>query len=150
MNSDAELWLVGPEDQRYTPALIAQAESLDIARRIRFLDYVAYDQLPLLLGGAIALTLPSLWEGFGLPVLEAMACGTPVITSNLPSLTEVAGDAAILIDPYNVDELADAMRIATSNSQLRQRLKTAGIRRAQLFSWEKTGQQTVDIIEGYL
>ena len=150
VNSDVELWLVGPEDQRYTPALVAQAESLGITSRVRFLNYVAYDQLPSLLGGAIALTFPSLWEGFGLPVLEAMACGTPVITSRLSSLPEVTGEAAILIDPYNVDELADSMRIVSSNSQLRQRLRVAGIERARLFSWEKTGQRTVDIVRGYL
>lgn len=150
VNSDVELWLVGPADQRYTPALIAQAESLDIARRIRFLDYVAYDRLPLLLGGAIALTLPSLWEGFGLPALEAMACGTPVIASNVASLPEVVGDAAILIDPYNVGELSEAMCMVASSSQLRQQLSLAGTRRASSFSWKQTGQQTVDVVEKFM
>lgn len=146
----AQLWLVGPSDQRYTAQLTAQAESLGVAASVRFLDYVAHAELPKLLNNAIALTFPSLWEGFGLPVLEAMACGTPVITSNLSSLPEVAGDVAILIDPYNVDELADAMRMVASDAQLRQQLKTAGIKRAQLFSWEKTGQQTVDILKRYM
>lgn len=85
-----------------------------------------------------------------MPVLEAMACGTPVITSHLSSLPEVTGEAAILIDPYNVDELADSMRIMSSNAQLRQQLRETGIERSHLFSWEKTGQRTVDVIEGYL
>lgn len=150
VNSDVELWLVGPADKRYTPALIAQAEELGVTSQIRFLDYVAYDRLPLLLGNAIALTFPSLWEGFGLPVLEAMACGTPVITSNLSSLPEVAGDAAILIDPYNVDELADAMRMVASDAQLRRQMRVAGLARAKDFSWEKTGQQTVDVIRRFM
>lgn len=150
VNSDVELWLVGPEDQRYTPDLVAQAESLHIKSRVRFLNYIAYDQLPSLLGGAIALTLPSLWEGFGLPALEAMACGTPVITSNVASLPEVVGDAAILIDPYDVSELADAMLTVEGDSHLRQQLSSAGIRRANSFSWEQTGQQTVDVLEQFL
>jgi glycosyltransferase involved in cell wall biosynthesis len=97
-----ELWLVGPYDERYSPLLKAQAQELGISHLIKFLNYVAYDELPIIINQAIALVFPSLWEGFGLPVLEAMACGTPVITSNLSSLPEVAGDAAILIDPYRV------------------------------------------------
>ena len=145
-----QLWLVGPYDQRYTAQLTAQAEALGVAASIRFLDYVAYAELPSLLNSAIALTFPSLWEGFGLPVLEAMACGTPVITSNLASLPEVTGDAAILIDPYNVDELADAMRMVATNSQLRQRLSAAGLARASMFSWEKTGRQTVNAIAQFV
>ncbi len=149
-DSDVELWLVGPQDQRYTPALIAQVRSLHLQHRVRFLDYVAYEQLPLLLGGAIALTLPSLWEGFGLPVLEAMACGTPVITSKLSSLPEVAGDAAILIDPYNTDDIANAMQAVASDFQLRQQLSEAGLTQAQKFSWKRTGEQTADVIRQFL
>ncbi len=149
-NRDIELWLVGPQDPRYTPALTAQTASLALTNQVRFLDYVAYDRLPVLLGGAIALTFPSLWEGFGLPVLEAMACGTPVITSNLSSLPEVAGDAALLIDPYSTDELAEAMTAVLNDSSLSQQLKNAGLARASCFKWEKTGQQTADILSRFL
>ncbi len=150
LNKDVELWLVGPQDRRYVPRLAAQASSIGISNRVRFLDYVAYDQLPVLLGGAIALTFPSLWEGFGLPVLEAMACGTPVITSNLSSLPEVAGDAALLINPYSTSELAEAMATVLNDSSCRQQLKAAGLARASRFSWEKTGQQTADILSRFL
>jgi len=73
---------------------------------------------------AIALVFPSLWEGFGLPVLEAMACGTPVITSNLSSLPEVAGDAAILVNPYKTGEITEAMQAVATDSALRSRLRT--------------------------
>lgn len=79
-----------------------------------------------------------------------MACGTPVITSNLASLPEVVGDAAILIDPYNTEELADAMSMIANDSRLQQTLQIAGLKRAQQFTWEKTGQQTVDILKQFL
>ncbi len=147
---EIELWLVGPKDSRYTPALMGQIQSLGISHRVRFLDYVAYERLPELLGGAIALALPSLWEGFGLPVLEAMACGTPVITANISALPEVAGDAALLVDPYSVSEIADAMHSVVIDTQLRQQLREAGIERARQFSWEKTGQQTVEVLKRFM
>lgn len=93
---------------------------------------------------------PSLWEGFGLPVLEAMACGTPVITSNLSSLPEVAGDAALSIDPYNVGELAEAMTTVASNSTLWRSLHEAGLARVKAFSWRQTGLRTSEILQRYL
>ncbi len=147
---DVELWIGGSFDQRYSPQYIQQAETLGIRDRVRFLDYLSYDQLPTVINQAIALVFPSLWEGFGLPVLEAMACGTPVITSNLSSLPEVAGDATILIDPYNVEQLADAMVTLVKDDSLRQDLRRAGLAQAQQFSWEKTGQQTCEILKQFL
>ncbi len=109
-----------------------------------------YDQLPIIINQAIALVFPTLWEGFGLPVLEAMACGTPVITSNLSSLPEVAGDAAILVNPYNTQEITEAMQAVATDSTLRSRLSTLGINRASQFSWAKTGQATVEVLQRYL
>jgi glycosyltransferase involved in cell wall biosynthesis len=147
---DYELWLVGPSDRRYTPILQAQAEELGIANQVKFLNYVAYSELPSIINGAIALVFPSLWEGFGLPVLEAMACGTPVITSNISSLPEVAGDAAILINPYNTAEITAAMQAVANDSELRSHLSTQGITRAKQFSWEKTGQATAEVLSRYL
>lgn len=147
---DYELWLVGPSDRRYTPTLQAQAEELSITNQVKFLDYVPYSELPTIINGAIALVFPSLWEGFGLPVLEAMACGTPVITSNLSSLPEVAGDAAILINPYNTGEITEAMQAVVNDSGLRSHLSTQGITRANQFSWEKTGQATAEVLSRYL
>lgn len=149
-NHEYQLWLAGPSDNRYTPALKKQVQELGITNQIKFLDYVSYDDLPKIISGAIALVFPSLWEGFGLPVLEAMACGTPVITSNLSSLPEVAGDAGILIDPYNVAEITDAMQAIANDSRLRSHLSQLGLTRASQFSWEKTGKATVEVLQRFL
>jgi glycosyltransferase involved in cell wall biosynthesis len=147
---DFELWFAGPTDPRYTPALQAQAQALGITPQVKFLDYVTDEQLPVLLNQALALVLPSLWEGFGLPVLEAMACGTPVITSNRSSLPEVAGEAALLVDPTDEIAIAQHMHDLTQDTQLRQDLSTAGLKQASQFSWEHTGQATVEVLRSYL
>jgi glycosyltransferase involved in cell wall biosynthesis len=147
---DYELWLAGSTDARYTPALRSQAEELNISDRIKFLDYVSYSELPKIINNAIALVFPSMWEGFGFPVLEAMACGTPVITSNLSSLPEVAGDAAILINPYNTSEITEAMYTIATDRELSDRLSAQSISRAKQFSWEKTGLGTVELLKQYL
>ena len=147
---DYELWLAGPSDRRYTPTLKAQVAELGITNQVKFLDYIPYSELPKIINQAIALVFPSLWEGFGLPVLEAMACGTPVITSNLSSLPEVAGDAAILIDPYNTGEITEAMQAIATDSVLRSRLRILGLNRASQFSWAKTGLATAEVLKQYL
>jgi len=149
-NNDSELWLVGPSDRRYTPLLKAQAEYLGIGDRVKFLEYVPAAELPIIINQAIALVFPSLWEGFGLPVLEAMACGTPVITSNTSSLPEVAGDAALLINPENLGEITTAMQAILVDGSLRSPLRQAGLHRANQFSWKKTGQATAAVLEKYL
>ncbi|MBV9388341.1 MAG: glycosyltransferase family 4 protein [Chroococcidiopsidaceae cyanobacterium CP_BM_ER_R8_30] len=147
---DYELWIAGATDRRYTPVLKACAEHLGITTQVKFFDYVPYSQLPELLNSAIALVFPSLWEGFGLPVLEAMACGTPVITSNLASLPEVAGDAALLVNPYNVQEITAAMQAIATDAGLQSHLSTLGLARASQFSWAKTGLATTEVLKRYL
>lgn len=147
---DYELWLAGPTDERYTPVLQAQVAQLGITNQVKFLDYIPYSELPKIINQAIALVFPSLWEGFGLPVLEAMACGTPVITSNLSSLPEVAGDAAILINPHNTEEITEAMQVIATDLGLRSRLSSQGITHSQKFSWEKTGKATAEVLSRYL
>ena len=147
---DYELWLAGPTDKRYTPTLQKQVEELGISEQVRFLDYVSYSELPKIINGAIALVFPSLWEGFGFPVLEAMAIGTPVITSNLSSLPEVAGDAGILINPYNTREITEAMQIIATDNELRDRMIIQSITRAKQFTWEKTGLATIEVLQKYL
>ncbi|MEA5535462.1 glycosyltransferase family 1 protein [Crocosphaera sp. XPORK-15E] len=149
-NSNYQLWLAGPTDKRYTPKLIQQAEELGIEKQLKILDYVDYEQLPILLNQALALVFPSLWEGFGFPVLEAMGCGTPVITSNISSLPEVAGDAALLINPYNVQEITAAMEQITTDENLRSQLKILGLQQAKKFTWQNTGQQTLGIVQDFL
>ncbi|AFZ20925.1 glycosyltransferase family 4 protein [Allocoleopsis franciscana] len=147
---DYELWLVGSTDQRYTPKLGDQADQLGLTHQVKFLDYLPYNQLPTIINQAIALVFPTLWEGFGLPVLEAMACGTPVITSNLSSLPEVAGNAALVINPYNAGEITEAMQAIATDSELRSRLRALSLNRASQFSWAKTGQATVEVLQRYL
>ncbi|MGS0755408.1 glycosyltransferase, partial [Roseateles sp. GG27B] len=87
----------------------------------------------------------TLWEGFGIPVLEAMASGTPVITSNLSSLPEVSGDAALLVDPYNIDDIAAAMLKLWRSPALRDMLRERGLRNASRFSWNNTARQTLAV-----
>jgi glycosyltransferase involved in cell wall biosynthesis len=147
--ADYQLWIAGAADPRFTPSLQAQAAERGIAEHVKFLDYVSYAELPLLLSQAVALVYPSLWEGFGFPVLEAMACGTAVITSNLSSLPEVAGDAALLVDPYSEAEITAALR-QVSNAQTRAQLEASGLVRARQFSWVKTGQATSEVLQAFL
>jgi glycosyltransferase involved in cell wall biosynthesis len=145
-----ELWLGGSGDRRYTPQLRAQVAELGLEGRVKFLEYIPYSELPKVIRQARALVFPSLWEGFGLPVLEAMACGTPVITSNLSALVEVASDAAILVDPYQVKEIAAAMYDLSKDDELHQQLRQAGLQRASQFSWEQTAQATIEVLQQYL
>jgi len=114
---------------------------------VRFLGYVPHDDLPPLLGGAGALAFPSLHEGFGLPALEAMACGTPVVASNTSSLPEVVGDAALLVDPTDVDSIAQALARTLGDSDLRARLRERGLERARLFSWRRCAEETLRVLE---
>lgn len=148
--NDYELWLAGPDDQRYSPLLEIQTQELGINHLVKFLNYVPYDELPIIINQAIALVFPTLWEGFGLPVLEAMACGTPVITSNISSLPEVAEDAAILINPYHIEEITAAMKMIINDSETRKELSEKGLKRVNQFSWEKTGLATVEVLKQYL
>lgn len=148
--NDYELWIAGSVDERFTPTLKAAVSQLGISNQVKFLEYVPYSELPTIINQAIALVFPSLWEGFGLPVLEAMACGTPVITSNLSSLPEAAGDAAILVNPYNVGEITEAMQSLANDESLRMRLREAGFERCKLFSWKKTGEATAAVLGRFL
>ncbi len=145
-----ELWLGGSEDSRYTPQLRAQVIELGLESSVKFLGYIPQTNLPQVIRQATALVFPSLWEGFGLPVLEAMACGTPVITSNLPALVEVAEDAAILVDPYQVKQIASAMHDLSEDRDLCRQLRQAGIQRVSQFNWAQTARSTIGIIERYL
>ena len=122
-----------------------KARSLGLNGRVKFLGYVPRSDLPEIFSGATALVYPSLLEGFGLPIIEAMACGTPVITSNNSSMREVAGDAAALVDPRNVREIAEAMARVAEDSSLRAQLSQKGLKRASEFSWKKTAELTLEV-----
>jgi glycosyltransferase involved in cell wall biosynthesis len=112
---------------------------------IIFTGYVPDPDLVLLYNAAALFAFPSLYEGFGLPVLEAMACGTPVVTSSVSSLPEIAGDAAILVDPADVAGISSAMEAVLSNPDLAQRMSVAGLVRAHSFSWERTALETLAV-----
>jgi glycosyltransferase involved in cell wall biosynthesis len=105
--------------------------------------HVMTEHLPALYSAAEMLVFPSLFEGFGFPVLEAMACNTPVITSNVSALPEVAGDSAILVNPFSIEDIADAIYRIYSSAQLRQSLREKGLARAKHFSWARTARETL-------
>jgi glycosyltransferase involved in cell wall biosynthesis len=94
----------------------------------------------------MAFVFPSLYEGFGMPVLEAMACGTPVLTSTTSSLPEIAGDAALLADPLDVDALAHALQRLVNDPALREQLREHGLRRAAHFTWDRCAAETRDVL----
>jgi len=129
-----------------TPRLQGLVETLQLQNRVRFLAYVPYDHLGDLYRGALALAYPSLWEGFGLPVLEAMACGTPVLTSVGSGTQEVAGDAALLVNPKDTGAIAEALAALASRSSLRADLVRRGLARAAGFSWQRTGVATRELL----
>ena len=148
---DHVLIVAGPEDPRYTPNLKALADDMGVSSQVQFVSYVPYAQLPALISGAIALIFSSLWEGFGVPILEAMACGTPVITSKLASLAEVAGEAAYFVEnPEDAEELGRAMAAIAADTQVQRQLSEMGLQRAKQFSWEKTGSATAEVLRHYL
>jgi glycosyltransferase involved in cell wall biosynthesis len=128
----------------------AAVSRLGLESRVRFTGYVAGEDLPALYSGATLFCYVSLYEGFGLPPLEAMACGTATITSNRSSLPEVVGDAALQTDPYSVCEIASAMRRLLSDSPLRAEYECRGLERAALFSWERTARMTRDVYDDVL
>ena len=112
---------------------------------VKFVGYVAEEDLPALYSMAEALVFPSLYEGFGFPPLEAMACGTPVVCSTRSSLPEVVGEAAVLVDPHDVPALADAIHSVIDSPDLRARLVQKGLVQAQKFSWEKTAEKVLGL-----
>ncbi len=131
-------WLSEPIERR--------AGELGIANRVHFTGFVADADLPALLAGALAFVFPSLYEGFGMPVVEAMACGTPVITSTSSSLPEIAGDAALLVDPLDTNAIAAAIMRLSDDQDLRATLRQRGLARAHLFNWETCARQTLAVL----
>jgi len=119
----------------------------NIEDRVIFTGFVPDEDLASLYSGAMFFVYPSFFEGFGLPPLEAMQCGTPVIAGNKTSIPEVVGDAGLLVDPYDIDALADAMQKLLSDDSLRNALKQKGSERVKAFSWSRTARQTLDIFE---
>lgn len=134
----------------YWQELFQLVETFGLTGRIHFIDYVVSDKLPALYNLARVFVFPSRYEGFGLTPLEAMACGTPVISSNAASLPEVIGEAGWLVPPDNTEELARAIYQITRNESLRADLRDRGLTQARKFSWERTARETLGVYENVL
>lgn len=130
----------------YVRKLLEVVDREGIINDVIFTGHISDGQLSSIYKHAIALVFPSLIEGFGFPILEAMDCGVPVITSKISSLAEIGGDAALLVDPLNIGELEEAMKKIVDNEQLRKELISKGINRSKIFSWQKTAQELQQLI----
>lgn len=123
------------------------SQSLGIDGRVYFPGYVPYEDLPYFYNAADLFVYPSLYEGFGLPTLEAMCCGTPTITSNVSSIPEIVGEGAMLINPFDTSELAKSMEMVLENNDIKADLISKGFERALSFSWKKAAQETLAVYE---
>jgi len=137
------LIIIGDEINQFPDVRLA-AQKTRLGQAVRFLGHVPFDTLRAFYESAAAFVFPSLHEGFGLPPLEAMSCGTPVIASNVSSLPEVVGEAAMLVNPENVFEIEKGMRDVLLDETLRRRLVERGYEQAKKFSWDKTATQVLD------
>ncbi len=140
---DYQLIHVGAKGWLYD-ATLAEVQRLGLAESVRFLGHVPVDDLVALYNAASVFVYPSLYEGFGIPLLEAMGCGCPVVTSNGSSLPEVAGEAGILVDPTDVEQIAAAIRQVLDDPALAADRRQKGLARARLFSWDRCAQETLD------
>ncbi len=146
--SDLQLVIAGHLPARDTPFFPdprRMVRELGLQGKVAFIGWVPEEDKPALYSMAKLFVFPSLYEGFGLPPLEAMACGTPVISSNVSSLPEVVGDAGLLVDPRDAAELADAMATILDDGRLRRGLGQRGLEQARRFSWEKTARETLKV-----
>jgi len=128
-------------------AMFAQIAQAGLTERVRFIEGLSDEQLAATYRGAVALVCPSLYEGFGLPVLEAMACGTPVVCANTTSLPEVVGDAAQLVDPMDTDAIAQAIEYVVNDPVIHADLRARGLKRADQFSWDKTADRVKHVLD---
>lgn len=141
-----DLVLVGKPGWLSEPIYLAP-KKFGVADRVKFLGHVPNQDLPGLYGGARAMVFPSLYEGFGIPVLEAMACGTVVLTSNTTSLPEVGGDAAYYVDPNNIESIVKGIEDIVTKDKIRHQLTLNAIKQIQKFSWKKAAVATLKVLE---
>lgn len=145
-NSSLKLVIIGPKERIRDDIFRLISES-NLQHEAIFLGFFPQKDLPLLYNAAELLLFPSFYEGFGIPVLEAFSCGTPVIASNVASLPEIAGDAAILVDPYNPLEIAFQLEKVLEDKSLRERMILKGLKQVCRFSWEDAARKTLKIFE---
>jgi len=146
LRRDVKLVIAGGRGWCYD-SIFEMVKTLQMGDAVHFSGYVADEDLPALYSLAELFALPSLYEGFGLEPLEAMACGTPVVTSDVSSLPEVVGDAGLCVDPLDVDRLAEAMELVFADAALRQEMIRKGMKRARQFSWEAAAQKLLHLYE---
>jgi len=141
---DGELLLTGIAMQSHSE-ILAEIDRLGLTDRVRLLGYLSAEELPFLYNLARLLVFPSLFEGFGIPLVEAMACGCPVVCANATSLPEVAGDAGVLFDPRSVDEMADKIWALWNDDARLHDMRARGLERATHFTWEETTRRTLEV-----
>jgi glycosyltransferase involved in cell wall biosynthesis len=132
------------------PELCDEINSAGVAGKVHFAGITNNDELARLYRGATAFVFPSLYEGFGLPPLEAMACGAPVLVSNVCSLPEVVGDAGLLVDPKDIGAIAENMRILVHSEETQKTLRAQGLLRAKRFTWLETARKTMEVLQSAL
>lgn len=143
---EEKLVIAGGRGWMWEP-ILKKIKTAGIDGSVVYLDYLDKKDLPFVYCGAKLLTLPALYEGFGLPPLEAMASGVPVVVSNVSSLPEVAGDAGVLIDPNSVDSIAEGLLKVLTDRNLRDGMVAKGLARAKIFTWENTARRTLEVFE---
>ena len=144
LESEHKLVIVGKQGWKEAD-LQGRIAALGLAKNVVLTGYVPYEDLPALYNAADVFVYPSVYEGFGLPPLEAMACGTPVITGNQSSLPEVVGEAGLMVDPFDPEAFTDAMARVLSSESLRSEMSSRGLAQAKKFSWDRMAQETVAV-----
>jgi glycosyltransferase involved in cell wall biosynthesis len=125
--------------------ILKKVKTAGIDGSVKYLDYVSKEDLSYIMAGAKIYTLPAMYEGFGIPALEAMASGVPTVVSNISSLPEVVGDAGVLVDPNSIESIAEGLLKVLTDSNLRQQLIVKGLERAKQFTWENTAKKTLEV-----
>lgn len=141
---DGDLVLTGIATQAHSE-LMEEIARFGLTERVKVLGYLPYEDLPCIYNMARLVVFPSLFEGFGIPLVEAMACGCPVVCSAVTSLPEVIGDAGLLFDPLSPADIADKVQMVWSNPETRAAMKDRGLERAKLFNWNDTARKTLDV-----
>lgn len=141
-----DLVIIGKKGWQYEE-ILAAPEKFAVSDRVKFLEGINDDELSMFYKHAVCYVLPSLYEGFGLPVVEAMQRGCPVITSNISSMPEAGGEAALYVDPENVDDIAEKISLLVTDKKLREELIEKGKKQVKKFSWEKAAKETLDVLQ---
>lgn len=139
-----DLLILGEHSRSY-PFLWSLTEKLNLTDNVKFLNFIPTSDLPFFYNGADVFVYPSLYEGFGLPPLEAMQCGTPVVTSKVSSIPEIVGDAALLANPYNIDEISEQILKLLTDQSLWLRYSLLGQAKSKEYSWDKTAEKTMEV-----